>query len=958
MKRALAVLLASALGALCLAPQAQGAFGLRELDTTFSEPDGSPALRAGSHPFAFTTTLGVNTELTGGLEIPEGALKDLEVTQIPGFIGSRTAVPQCSAADFNQRSEGRPACPDATAVGIAAVKAEFKAIPPEEDVHLHVALYNLAPPPGVAARLGFVALNVPISIDVNVNPSPPYNLVAHLNDIPQALLLYGSQLTIWGIPASPLHDELRGNCVGEPIHQTAEVISLGSCPVNVAEAPFLTMPRACTGPLDTLFTATSWQQPDFFIEPVAATTHDDAEPPNPQGMSGCSKLSFSPTISAKPTSLAAESPSGLDFSLNVKDEGLTSPTGLASSDIRKTVVTLPEGFTTNPSLAEGLAVCTEADMARETPSSDPGAGCPNASKVGVAEIETPLLEQPVNGALYIAKPYENPFGSLLALYLVLQNKELGISIKQPLRVETDPTTGRITTVAEELPQLPFSHFRLHFREGTRSPLATPPGCGSYDTEATLYPWSGSTPVHSSSAFQLITGPDAGPCPAGGTPPFHPGLLAGTINNAAGSFSPFNVRLSRTDTEQEITHFSIKLPPGVVAKLAGIPFCPEGAIAAAKAREGQPHGGEEEIAAPSCPSASEIGRTLVGSGVGPSLAYAPGKVYLAGPYHGSQLSIVAITAAKVGPFDLGTVVVREALRINPETAEVFVDATGSDPIPHIVNGIPVHLRDIRVYVDRPQFTLNPTSCEPTSTASTVLGSGLDFGSEADDRPITVTTRFQAADCASLGFKPRLQLRLKGKTRRSGTPALTAILRPRPGDANAQRVSVALPHSEFLDQAHIGTVCTRVQFSSGEGNGAECPARSIYGHARAWTPLFEKPLEGPVFLRSNGGERELPDLVLALHGLIDIDAVGNIDSFKGGIRNTFAFVPDAPVSKVEVALFGGKKGLLENHVDICQDKHFATVRMAGHNGRLHDFRAPLQPQCPKQAQGGRGRHARSR
>jgi hypothetical protein len=436
--------------------------------------------------------------------------------------------------------------------------------------------------------------------------------------------------------------------------------------------------------------------------------------------------------------------------------------------------------------------------------------------------------------------------------------------------------------------------------------------------------------------------DGGACPSGGTPPFHPGLQAGTINNAAGKFSPFNVRLTRNDGEQEFTNFSIKLPPGVVGKLAGIPFCSDAAIAAAKSRTG-PNGGQEELENPSCPAASQVGRTLVGAGVGASLTYVPGKLYLAGPYHGSPLSIVSITAAKVGPFDLGTVVIRAALRINPETAEVFVDATGSDPIPHIIQGIPVHARDIRIYTDRPEFALNPTSCERTSTASTVLGSGLDFGSASDDVPVTVTSPFQAADCANLGFKPRLQLQLRGKIHRGGNPALRAILRPRMGDANAARISVALPHSEFLDNANFRTICTRLQFKAGPGNGAECPAGSVYGHARAWTPLFEKPLEGPVFLRSS--EHPLPDLVLALHGLVDIQAVGRIDSVKGGIRNTFDFVPDAPITKVIVDFQGGKKSLLENSTNICRGKHQATVKMKGHNGKVHNFLAPLKAKCPK-------------
>ncbi|HEY3491429.1 MAG TPA: hypothetical protein VGK43_00655, partial [Solirubrobacterales bacterium] len=449
-------------------------------------------------------------------------------------------------------------------------------------------------------------------------------------------------------------------------------------------------------------------------------------------------------------------------------------------------------------------------------------------------------------------------------------------------------------------------------------------------------------VTETSTFTVERGVDGGACPSGGIPPFKPGLLAGTINNAAGHYSPFNIRLTRTDGEQEFTNFSIKLPPGVIGKLAGIPFCSDAAIAAAKARTG-PTGGAEELASPSCPAASQVGRTLVGAGVGSVLTYVPGKLYMAGPYNGSPLSIVAITAAKVGPFDVGTVVIRQALRINPETAEVFVDATGSDPIPHIIQGIPVHARDIRVYVDRPEFVLNPTSCEPTSTASTVLGSGLDFGSDADNVPVTVTSPFQAADCASLGFKPKLELRLKGKTRRGGNPALKAVMRPRMGDANAARIAVALPRSEFLDQGHIRTVCTRVQFKAGAGNGTECPQGAIYGRARAWTPLLDQPLEGPVFLRSS--ENPLPDLVLALHGLVDVHAVGRIDSVNGGIRTTFDFVPDAPITKVVLEMGGGKKSLLENSTNVCRGKHEATVKMKGHNGAVHNFGAPLKAQCGK-------------
>jgi hypothetical protein len=933
------------------AAPAQAVFGLKEFDVIYTNQDGSPATQAGSHPFAMTTTVEVNEKegLPGSGEIrPDEEIKDLVVNLPPGFAGNPSATPACSTADFLSRSPltDLSNCSDSTAVGISRSKILRPGPASEGGI---APVYNLVRPPGAASKIGFLASGIaPITIEVGVREKSPYNVVAKVSGIPQVVKLYGSELTLWGNPADPAHDSQRGGCA----------VLGGSCPTNSPDVPFLTLPRSCQGPLVSDYEADSWQNPGARLasgepdlsDPAWVTgfsaTHDNATPPALVGTTGCGRLAFKPTISSTPTTKAAQSPTGLDFSLNVKDEGLLSPTGLAASDIKKAVVTLPEGMSTNPSLAEGLNTCTEADLARETVGSEPGAGCPNESKIGTVEVETPLLDENVNGSLFIATPYDNPFGSLLALYMVIRNPTLGIIVKQPLKVENDPVTGRITTVAEDLPQLPFSHFKLHFREGTRSPLASPPLCGTYDASAVLTPWSGGAPITTTSAFQIISGPSAGPCPSAASQPFHPGLEAGTLNNAAGSYSPFYTHLSRNDGEQEITHFSIKLPPGVSGKLAGIPFCPDAAIAAATARTG-PHGGAEEINSPSCPAASEVGHSLVGAGVGPSLAYAPGKLYLAGPYHGSNLSLVSITAAKVGPFDLGTVVVRFALKINPETAEVSVDGATSDPIPHIIAGIPVHLRDIRAYVDRSDFVLNPTSCKPTSTASTLLGSGLDFGTEADDQPVTVTTRFQAADCVSLPFRPKLSLSLKGGTKRGQTPAFKAVLTAHKGEANTGAAQVTLPHSEFLEQSHIGTVCTRVQFKEGNVPGEKCPAASIYGRAEAITPILSEPLRGPVYLRSSS--HPLPDLIATLHNAqVDIALAGRIDSVAGGrIRNTFEAVPDAPVTKFVLEMQGGKKGLLVNSTDLCKRTNRALSHFTGQNGKVYDTKPVLRASGCKKA-----------
>ncbi len=943
-KRFLVTLTAVALTALALAAPAGADFGFEDTDVAIVDEDGSPALQAGSHPYALTTTIDFNVDGAGQ---PEGSLKDLITDLPPGLVGDPYALPRCSTADFltiniDKDSIALPACAQASILGVIGIRSPGEVLP--SDV---APVYNLLPPPGAAAKIGMRVLKSFATITFGVRPDG--SIYANLANSPQIEPLVGAVLTVWGTPAATAHDGERGICL----------YTANSCPTNLTPRPFLTLPTRCEGPLLTSFAMAPWQNPGVFVTDVAES-HDNSIPPQPLGTSGCDRLSFNPTIGARPTTLAAQSPTGLDFSLEVKDEGIRNPAkgALAASQIKKAVVTLPEGMSVNPSIAAGLNVCTPAQLARETADSPPGAGCPDASKIGSLEIETPLLEgKLIKGSLFQAPQddpatsqpgAENPFDTLIALYMVIKDPELGVLITQPLEVEPDPLTGRLTTVAENLPQVPFSHFRLHFREGTRSPLVSPPHCGTFAAEATLTPWSGAPPITTSSAFQIISGPNGGPCPSGATPPFKPGLEAGTLNNAAGHYSPFHLRLDRNDGEQEFTNFSIKLPPGLIGKLAGIPYCPDTAIAAAKTRTAA-----AELASPSCPLASEIGHTLVGAGVGPSLAYASGKIYLAGPYHGSPLSAVAITAAKVGPFELGTVVVRDALKIDPETAEVFADATGSDPIPHILKGIPVHARDVRVYVDRPDFILNPTNCTPTSTASTVLGSGLDFGSSADDQPVTVTTPFQAADCASLGFKPKLALKLKGGTGRGQNPAFRALLTfPKTKGANIARAQVTLPHSAFLDQSHIKTICTRVQFAQGAHPGEKCPQGSIYGYAKAITPLLDDPVAGPVFLRSSS--HPLPDLVAALHsGQIDFNLVGRIDSVKNGrIRNTFESAPDAPVTSFLLQMQGGKKGLLVNSIDLCRSTNRAIADFTGQNGRKHVFEPVLQPRCGKGKGGGEG------
>jgi len=922
-------------------------FGIERFEAEAEQEGGSPVIQAGSHPLQFTTTLQLNAGAVSPSGIRTGLGSRDFVTKQPamprdlrfplpaGLVGNATVVPTCDMGTFLKvNGDLINECPDATALGVTSVT-----IVESGNIglaRLAVPVFNLPPAHGEPARFGFVAMGVPVVIDTAVDPEDDYRIMARVRNINQSAQFLAATTTFWGTPGDPRHDIARGwNCL--------YFAPTGPCtvPPQSNESAFLRMPVQCFRPLIFEASLEPWNFPTGSVVSTASF------PGSP--LQGCNRIPFNPDIQGAPSSKLAENPSGLSFSLTMPNSGLLDRDAIAEGQAKKVEVTLPEGMSINPSQGEGLVGCNPAEYARENVGSQPGEGCPEASKIGTVQISTPLLAEDARGSVFVASPHDNPFDSLLALYVVAKIPERGILIKQAGRVDTDPTTGQIRTTFDNLPQVPFDSFNLEFRPGGRAPLVTPAACGSYDVVARFTPWSATDPnnpapeeiVTRTSTFEVEHGVDGGACPSGGVPPFRPGLIAGTLNNAAGKYSPFNLRLTRNDGEQEFTNFSVKLPPGVVGKLAGIPFCSDQAIAAAKARTGA-NGGQEELDDPSCPAASQVGRTLVGAGVGNSLTYVPGKVYMAGPYNGARLSVVAITAAEVGPFDLGTVVIRQALKIDPVTAEVSVDA-GSDPLPHIIQGIPVRARDIRVYVDRSEFVLNPTSCERTATASTVVGSGLDFRSDADNVPVTVTSPFQAADCASLGFKPRLKLTLRGKTTRGGNPALRAVLRPRKGDANAARISVALPHSEFLDQSHIRTVCTRVQFKAGTGNGTQCPRGAIYGRAKAWTPLFDKPLEGPIFLRSS--DNPLPDMVLALHGLVDIHAVGRIDSVKGGIRNTFDFVPDAPITKVIVNLQGGKKGLLENSTNICRGKHKATVKMKGHNGKRRNLRVPLRAKCPK-------------
>ncbi len=897
--------------------------GFAEFRSELTGADGLPATGADSHPYQYTTSFAVNLvpapPASGSAFVPAGGdLKEIEVALPPGLAANPTAIGRCSAQQFNslrtvatQFGNSTPIneCPADSAVGLAAVQ-QLEG----EALSLQTPIFNLVAPKGMPAQLGFQVLGTPMYINARVRSDGDYGATAYLHNVTEARRVTASRITIWGTPWEPSHDPLRGQC--------AQAGNL--CPAAGTPRPYLRLPSSCADPLLSAMSFETWAQPS-----AGASTSSVEAPP-----SACEQPPFDPAVESKPTTNVADAPSGLHFDLHLPQAQNEDPEGLGEADLKDARVTLPEGFLVNPSSADGLASCSLAQIGyqgekegKPSFSAEP-ANCPDASKVGSVEIDAPAIDHPLPGSVYLAKQNENPFNSLLAIYITVNDPQTGVVVKLAGKVNLDPATGQLSTVVSASPQVPFEDFKLDFFEGARAPLRTPAVCGVHTTTTSLTPWTApasgpdATP---SDSFETTQSPSGGACPtSAGSLPNNPSFVAGPMSPIAGAYSPFVLKLSREDGSQELKGLNLTLPPGLTAKFAGVAECSDAAIAFAEAKTGK-----QEQGSPSCLATSHLGTVTVGAGAGPAPYYVKGNAYLAGPYQGAPLSLAIITPAVAGPFDLGTVVVRAPLYIDPETAQGTVKSS----FPTILQGIPLDVRSIAVSIDRSQFTLNPTSCE----AKAVTGEAISTQGQS----VPLNNRFQVGGCANLGFKPKLSLKLKGGTKRGAHPSLKATLTYPKGGAysNIAYAQVALPHSEFLDQGHIGTVCTRVQFAA-----KACPAKSVYGYAKAITPLFDKPLEGPVYLRSSNNQ--LPDLVADLNGQVNVVLDGKNDSIHGGLRNTFEAVPDAPVSKFTLTLKGGKKGLLQNSTGICVGTHKANARFVAHNGKVVVLRPELVAKCKRQ------------
>ena len=890
--------------------------------------------QAGAHA-DLTASVGFNTiDDTGTLA---GAPKEVVVDLPPGFAGDLVDTPTCPLALFALQE-----CPIGTQIGVTTLTLRLNG---SGDIAVYTEpVYNLTPEPGDVAKLGFLAVAFDIQGDVTVLPpgsgSDSYGIQTRFQNIPgTGAALDSTSVTIWGVPTDPIHDPWRWN------RKTGGLTSgeFGVSSDN-ARVPYLSSPTSCSGePLGVTISSESWGPPQEV---------SNAEPTFSE-LSDCDRLAFPSIVTAEPTTTLASAPTGLDFEVAV-GQTYENPEGLATSELQKSVVTLPEGITVNPSAGVGLGACTPAQYAEEKLETQPGGGCPSDSKLGSVKIQAPAIKEEATGSVFIAEPYDNlpafgepqhPLGSLLAFYVIARIHERGVIVKLAGKVEANPQTGQLVTTFEHLPPLPFSMFTLSFRQGQTSPLVSPSACGEYTVQADFYPWSNPTEVLSdtSSPFTISKGFNGGVCPTGGIPPFSPQVLAGTLNSDAGAYSPFDLRILRNDGEQEITGFSSQLPPGLIANLTGVAFCSEADIALA----GTVTGAQEE-AEPSCPAASEIGRTEVGAGVGNVLAYAPGKVYMAGPYEGAPFSIVAITSAKVGPFDLGTVVVHLPLQINPVTAAVSIPAGEADQIPHIIKGIVVHVRDIQVYIERHAFTLNPTNCQPMGFSATVNGSGASFSNPADGDSVKVEDPFEVTDCASLAFRPEFKVSTSGKTNKEDGASLTVKLtypdKPQGTQTNIAKVKVELPKRLPSRLTTLQKACTESVF---DANPASCPAGSIIGTGTAITPIIPVPLTGPAYFVSHGGAK-FPELVIVLQGYgVTLDLHGEtFISKKGVTTSTFDNVPDAPVGSFELKLQQGPHSALAANGDLCNAKLTMPTTFTAQNGAvIHQETSIAVTSCPK-------------
>jgi hypothetical protein len=845
-------------------------FGVEDFSSLISGSGGAPDTQAGDHPYEFTTNIVPNTVVR---ETPQGYgeatsvqdIKDVVVDLPLGFLGSALATPKCTPPQLTVLYLH---CPPDTAVGHLTTRPESLL------TSVNSPLYNMVPERGVAAQFGFYdLLGGTHFLYASVVPTQAgYVLRTTVREI--------TQVTITGIEAT---------FFGDPAVRDGT----GDTPVAL-----FTNPADCSGePLTTVIHMDSWQNPGRFKADGAPVFSDPAwasATSQSPAVTGCNELRFDPSLSAQPETTTADSPTGLEVDLKVPQS--EAPGSLATPPLRNAAVTLPPGLTVNPSAANGLGACSEAQIALGSP--DPPT-CPESSKVGTIELITPLIEGTLTGSIYLAAQNENPFHSLLAGYIVIDDPTTGVVIKIPGNLTPNPSTGQIAGVFKDNPQFPFSDLRLHFFGGARGELATPEGCGTYTTTSDLMPWS--APDSGPDA----TPSDSFPIDSGCVTGFAPSFTAGSENPQAGGYSPFTLSLSRSDGDQNLAGLSVTLPPGLLGKIAGIPLCPD-----TNANNG------------TCPDASQVGTVNVGAGVGSNPLFVGGKAYLTGPYNGGPYGLVVQVPAVAGPFNLGMVSVRQSLRIDPHTGQV---TAVSDPFPLILDGIPLRVRRVDVVLDRPGFTFNPTSC------ATMQVTGAVFSTQGASA--NVSSRFQVGGCRELPFKPSFKVSTQANTSKKQGASLDVKVGSGAGQANIAKVTVSLPKQLPSRLTTIQQACTEATFNA---NPASCPAGSNIGIATARTPVLSNLLTGPAYLVSHGGAA-FPDLVIILQGEgVTLDLVGSVNIKKGVTSSAFNSIPDAPIGSFELSLPEGPHSALATNIaakakgNLCGTSLVMPTTITGQNG----------------------------
>jgi hypothetical protein len=863
---------------------------------------------------------------TGFTEDPQSSPKcsqeDFEaIGEIPGSGGKIGHVPKCSPDTIVGREEVTLVVN--TAGVVAAPSPPFPpgsflpkgfVIPPDPAKGTRVAVYNLEPNPGEPARLGFIiAFSKVIVLEGGVAWESDFHeyFTIHLPPPSVGVSTLKSRLLAFGQSGDGTH---------------------------------ITTPTTCFDPNEwphlysTWFRGESWGEPNPSF-PEGSTPWEGKLPPGVRP-TGCENVPFDPSVEVAAGTDAVDSPAPATVTTKlpfdpareggeVRVNGKGETEGVSQSHVRKAEITLPQGMGLNPSGAQGLVAC--ADQAFRKGERNYNNACPDESIIGTVEVDSPPLAETLKGNVYLGtqNSRDPESGEEFRILLEAKSEHEGIDARLIGQVKADSKTGQLTAVLndklvnqfagqlpEGLPQVPFEAIRVHFSDSrqtlTSSPICTTEGTSHFE------PWARpGEHKPASSTVTLTKEPGGGDCPKTmAERKFAPTYKANPNSIKAGSYSPFHVHITRKDGEQELKVVDVTLPKGLTGKLAGVEYCPQTAIEAASTKSGL-----EEIGKPSCPDDSFLGTAETVSGTGNNPLKLAGNVYLAGPYKGAPISLVVTTPAVAGPFDLGVVVVRVALNVNPETAQVNAV---SDAIPDVFGGVKLDLRSIDLNIYRKNFMLNPTNCDAQATTGAIKGGGADPTNSAAFSSYAVNDPFQATECNKLGFKPKLKVNLFGPTKRAKNPRLEAVLTAKKGQANVLRTALTMPHSLFLDQGHIGTVCTRPQLAS-----HTCPKASVYGNAEVKSPLLSDKLKGKVFLVSSN--HKLPDLLVDLRGQVEIYLRGVISSKHGGLKTVFNNVPDVPVSKFKLKMKGGKKSLLVNSTNTCAKPQRAVLNIKGQNGK---------------------------